>query len=332
MKEISDSSDAGHAARASLRPGETVVQVSLAAANSLPVSFVSASRGRATLRFLPLRMQCRSIDLQLGGLAGPLWRSGFGLALNRQFPGMFDLLFSDQARLGRLYALKPPIGEIRPGQIFELGLSLFGAATEHALVCAQAMAVLGETGLGTPRGHFIVERAGVGGGGDFLHHTQGLLSRPLPLQIAGWESAGRCVVGLCMELETPLRIKDGNHVCKTAPDFHQLVRRLQGRLAQLCEAAGEANPLPLELAARQLEGATDIGRVADSVRWVEVQRRSSRTRQTMNFGGLLGSISFSGRLTPYAGLFALGDLMQLGGKTTFGFGCLRNTFTFEHPQ
>lgn len=288
-----------------------------------------AARG---LRFLPLRIQCRALDLNLGGggLTGPLWRSGFGVALKQNFPGVFDLLFADQARLGRLYALQPPVGEIRPGQIFEIGINLFGPATEHALVCAQALERLGGMGLGEPRRHFQVERAWVEGSqADFLSHGAGLLAWPNALQVSDWVCKPRGIRQLEVCFETPLRIKDGNRPCTTGPDFLLLVRRIQGRLAQLSEVAGEANPLPQSLAQQLIRDAAQIRRLDDAVHWADIRRNSARTHQSMCFGGLMGRLRFAGPLDAYADLLALAELMQLGGKTTFGFGCLRNTFYLE---
>lgn len=291
--------------------------------------FVTANAGVETLRFLPLRLRCRSKDLRLGGLAGPLWRSGFGAALARHFPGVFSLLFAEQARLGRLYALRPPFEEISPGGDFELGLNLFGEATEYAVVCAQALARLGEMGLGTPRGFFDVLSARVEGQPDFLHRDEGLRYWPLPLQVARWCDEGRAVSRLQLRLRTPLRIKDGNAVLNSAPDFHQVIRRVLGRLAQICEAAGERNPLSPSDAERLLTESGLITTLSHDVHWAEIKRRSSRTAQTMHFGGLVGDMTFAGNLTPFAGLLALSECMQLGGKTTFGFGCLQTMFFNE---
>jgi hypothetical protein len=298
---------------------------------------VAAPFGPATgeggsLRFLPLRVQCRSLDLalEMGGTFGPLWRSGFGVALQRSFSGVFDLLFADQARLGRLYALRPPVVAVRPGQIFEIGINLFGPATEHALVCAQAVEQLGKLGLGSPRGHFTLERAWVEGASeDFMRYGAGLTAWPTPLQLLDLVPQARGIRQLQLHFETPLRIKAGNRPCTTGPDFLQLVRRLAGRLAHLAEAAGETNPLPLAMAQQLLADAPRIQRLDDAVHWAEIHRSSARTRQTMSFGGLMGSLTFGGPLDAYADLLALAEIMQLGGKTTFGFGCLRNTFYLE---
>ena len=42
----------------------------------------------------------------------------------------------------------------------------------------------------------------------------------------------------------------------------------------------------------------------------------------MHFGGLVGTHEYEGDLGALSGLFALAEPLQLGAKTTFGFGCI----------
>ena len=72
---------------------------------------------------LPVQLACVSGSLQLGDFAGPLWRSGFGLALKRQLPALFDLLFAEQASTlaGEQWFSKgqncPFLGHCLPGRV-----------------------------------------------------------------------------------------------------------------------------------------------------------------------------------------------------------------------
>jgi hypothetical protein len=283
------------------------------------------------LRFLPLRLRLVSEDLRLEDFSGTLLHSGFGLALNRHFPAVFALLFADQARLGRLYALQPPTAPVRPGSPFEIGVNLFGAATEHAIACAMALARIGEQGLGDQRGRFRFDRAWVAGSEarPFLEAGAGLLGWPAPLA-SDWEEPADGALGVVrVDLLTPLCIKEHNEVFFAPLPFSQLVRRLHGRLAQLCEAAGEAGPLTGETALAQRCAAEEVTLQHSALRWQDVKRRSSRTGHHMGFGGMTGSLVYRGHLAPFAGLLALGEIMQLGGKTAFGFGCMRIDLSFE---
>lgn len=271
---------------------------------------------------LPVQLACVSDSLQLGDFAGPLWRSGFGLALKRQLPALFDLLFAEQARLGRLYALHTPTAQVQPGQPFTLGFTLFGPASAHAQLCVQAFAALGALGLGRARGLFRVESAQVAGASaPFWQASHGLTAWPRPLPAAHWLARAHPARGLRLHLRSPLRIKDHNQLCHTL-DAPQLVRRLHGRLGQLCDAAGEAFPLSEAELAAQRQAAEALRLGPAQLNWRNIARRSSRSQQHMVFGGLTGQLELHGELTPLTGLLALGEVLQLGGKTTFGFGCM----------
>jgi hypothetical protein len=287
-----------------------------------------AEAGRSVLRLLPLRLVLRSENLALDFFSGPLWRSGFGLALKPHFPLLFERLFGDQSHLGRLYALQVP-AVVCPGEAFELGVNLFGAATEQAIACAQALARLGEMGLGEQRGRYRVLGAYVDGNAEapFFDAEGGITAWPQAQSPQRWlaQSAGAAQVAR-LHLLTPLRIKEHNTPSLEPPEFSQIVRRLQGRLSQLCQAAGEANPLPREVTQAQIRLAGEI-RLQDSVMCrQQVRRRSSRSRQTMEVDGLTGTLVYHGDLAPFAGLLALGEVMQLGGKTAFGFGRIHTTY------
>lgn len=296
-----------------------------------PGQAASRAGNGAMLRFLPLRLGLISEDLTLEGFAGTLWHSGLGLALKQHFPAVFDLLFADQARLGRLYALQPPTTPVRPGEPFEIGVNLFGAASGHAIACAMALARIGEKGLGERRGRFRFDRAWVAGSETpaFLEAGAGLLGWPAPVA-NDWQASTKPAPGTVrIELLTPLCIKERNEVFFAPLPFSQLVRRLHGRLAQLCEASGEVGPLAAQTALAQRRAAEEVTLQHSALRWQEVKRRSSRTGQSMGFGGMTGSLVYRGDLAPFAGLLALGEIMQLGGKTAFGFGCLRTAISFE---
>lgn len=284
------------------------------------------------LRLLPLRFTLQSETLTLDFFSGPLWRSGFGLALKNHFPGVFDLLFAEHARLGRLYALQPPLAAVNPGDNFELGLTLFGAATEHALACSQAVARLGEMGLGEHRGRYRLQNARVAGNGSapFLDASSGLAAWPAAVAPELWlgQSSGNANLAR-LDLLTPLCVKDGDVACCGAFEFSQLVRRLHKRIAQLCESAGESSPLARPLTETQLRLAESVRLMHSELQWVQVKRQSSRSGQTMVLEGMTGHLTYRGDLAPFAGLLALGKILQLGAKTAFGFGRIDTRFSFE---
>lgn len=287
---------------------------------------------RGLLRLLPLRLMLKSDTLSLDFFSGPLWRSGLGLALKHHFPGVFDLLFATHARLGRLYALQPPFAPVHPGECFELGLTLFGDAAQHAIACTQALAQLGEMGLGERRGKYALVNARVAGSNaaPFFDASAGLVSWPTAICPTRWleQSVGSANLARVVLL-TPLCIKDNNVPMLAPPEFTQFVRRLHGRLAQLCEAAGEASPLTRPFREAQLRLAADVRLQHSELKHEVVKRRSALSGQSMSFEGLTGSLTYRGDIAPFAGLLSLGKILQLGGKTAFGFGRIDPRFSFE---
>ncbi len=292
----------------------------------------AADQTARVLRILPLRLTLQSRSLSLSFFSGPLWRSGFGLALKTHFPGIYDLLFADQARLGRLYALQPPFRAVHSEDVFDLGLSLFGPACDYAVACAQAIAHLGEMGLGSKKGKYILVEASVAGGGTppFFTIASGLIEQPAAVPPQSWlEPFPGNVRELHLDLLTPLRIKKDNEPLLAPPEFSLLVRRLHGRMAQLCEAAGERVPISRSVSNKQIELATSIRLHDSKLSHTEVKRRSTRTGETMYIEGMTGSLCFRGDLAPFIGLFSLGSILNLGGKSAFGFGCFSIRITPE---
>ena len=290
------------------------------------------------LQILPLRLTLHSTSLQLDFFSGPLWRSGLGLALNQHFPQVFELLFGENAQLGRLYALRPPLGPITPGSRFELGLTLIGPACEHILACLHALGELGHMGLGASRGQYILEKAWLLGqeATPFYSHHDGLAMWPASVAARHWLEPVTLPIPspsathtLEIRLNTPLLIKEGNQLVQTAPSFEQLIRRLHGRVAQLCGAAGQTFPTPRKLTDQQRQTAPSIQLVEHQLRPHNSQRRSSRSQHQMNIQGLRGWLRYRGDLTPFLGILRLGQVVQLGGKTAFGCGCIENRLLLE---
>lgn len=276
------------------------------------------------LTILPLKLLLRSETLKLNIFAGQLWRSGLGLSLSEAFPLVFTQLFGESAQQGRLYALETPSQVIAPGEEFTLGIKLFGPACAHAMACVQAIARLGEIGLGENRMRFMLIAASVDGNPPFFSVDRGIEDWPKATSAQALLTAENSPANaLEVEFTSPLRIKENNRPYFGELSFSMLIRRIYGRLAQLCEEAGQANPLSRADYQMLLLGADRVSLVTgESMNKTSIRRRSSRTGNTMDFEGLLGKCRYQGDLSPYLGLLRLAEVMQLGGKTTFGFGCL----------
>ncbi len=54
--------------------------------------------------------------------------------------------------------------------------------------------------------------------------------------------------------------------------------------------------------------------------WQTLSRRSARSDQQMTVGGLLGRWRYRGPMALTRGWLSAGQILQIGGKTAFGFG------------
>ncbi len=59
------------------------------------------------------------------------------------------------------------------------------------------------------------------------------------------------------------------------------------------------------------------------IRWVDLQHTSTRQRQTMPQGGIVGSVTLRGVGAELRALLKLGSLVHIGKASTFGHGGLK---------
>ncbi len=284
-----------------------------------------------TMRVLVLRFELVSKGMQLPALAGSVWHGGLGAVLHENSPLAFDRLYQtdDEARLYSLVA--PPGGAWPAREARWLQVSLFGPACQFGLALMQAVVRLGVVGL-RPGGSFVVARIESvalddSGGGVLLYTAEaGLVCPPVAVDLqAAWAGAVDRLArlngfSLAVGLLSPLRIKEKNQELRVAPTGVQLLRRVLGRVDQLAHASG------LELAwlragrADWLNLAAGVVLAEADMGWCGTERRSARSGQVMNFGGLMGCLVYAQVPPPVAAWLLLAQGVQVGGKTAFGFG------------
>ncbi|MCI0418045.1 MAG: CRISPR system precrRNA processing endoribonuclease RAMP protein Cas6, partial [Acidobacteria bacterium] len=72
-----------------------------------------------------------------------------------------------------------------------------------------------------------------------------------------------------------------------------------------------------------LEEAKQITVRSHDLVWDDWARYSGRQKEWMQFGGLMGSVTYEGVLGAFMPLLALGEWLHVGGKTSFGLGRYR---------
>lgn len=126
------------------------------------------------------------------------------------------------------------------------------------------------------------------------HTPQGLRLGIHPTRLVDWlypiEPQLNHLVAL--QLQTPLRVKYLNNLLtKTPPSLDIIIKQTQRRLAQLVLFWHDEQP--------------------------ELQN------ELLPFGGFIGELGFYGDISNALIWLQIGQLLQIGGKTTFGLGCLQ---------
>lgn len=181
-----------------------------------------------------------------------------------------------------------------------------------------ALRKLGEEGIGTGRGRFEVEDV-ESGGAPVYRGGAPVVRLPAPEAVA-IEPDGARDTRVAVEFVTPTALKHEGALVRR-PDFHVLVRRIRDRLNALSTFFG-AGPLAWDFSG-MAERAAAVRLVADSTRWREVTRRSTRTREWHEISGLLGRAVYEGPVGEFLPLLRAAERVHVGRHAAFGNGWVR---------
>jgi hypothetical protein len=316
----------------------------LASGTQLPV---------ARYRFA-FRMQS---DLRLPDFAGSLLRGQFGAALRRTacmtgaktctgcpllatcpYPAIFETPAPPSHHLQKFsqvpnpYVIEPPpLGtrSIAAGEVLSFGMVLVGRALDQLPLVAYALQRALRQGLGSERASGELE--------DIAWERE-------DESISVWDAAaGRVgahepVLELppfdeCrtarLEIGTPLRLQDnGRPLAADEISPRKLITSLIRRAALLFEFHAGRPGLGAQAGAL----AQHAERLADerALEWHDWSRYSSRQKQTMTLGGVLGAWTLHGDLAPLLPWLWLGQWLHTGKNATMGMGGYRLVLAAEH--
>jgi len=295
-------------------------------------------------------------DLHGEPFMGNLWRGQIGAWWHSNAPAAFTALMGD-ADGGRHWALRAPWSDgawTPAGAMLATRVTLIGPAVEHAQAVVDALEAVGRQGLGPRHGQTGLRTQArlqdlrvetLPGASqvtpsalDVLEHTTAAEA------MRHADVAGGSGDLLEVALTRPLRFKVDGTVFVGVPTMEQLLRRTLGRLVQLLPAAegdrpdsgagtvdtaGEAEPGderrrlfdPQEHAA-WMAAARDCHCVEHDLRAWHWRRHSRRSHQDMPLEGVTGRLRYQGPRATLLPWLRLADWLQIGSKTTFGFGAL----------
>jgi len=235
----------------------------------------------------------------------------------------------------RPYLMLPPLeGAYRyePGQKLLFGLTLFGNIVQFLPYLMLSIQALEVVGIGRrmhagERGRFRVRQVEaynpLSGERQCLYEKGRPLVQVPALAVTAADVQSRAdslnAEQLTLTFLTPTRIVDQEHLVHK-PHFRPLMQRLIERLSALESAYGEGQNLEKEAVYQLCEQAQGIKCCEDTTRWEDLPSYSHRLKRSTPVGGLLGSATFTGDLTPFRELLVWGELVHVGKSCVKGNG------------
>ncbi|MGR5549947.1 CRISPR system precrRNA processing endoribonuclease RAMP protein Cas6 [Vibrio sp. DNB22_12_1] len=257
---------------------------------------------------------------------GSMLHGWFGQVVKNYDGRLYHILFGvHDNRQPKPYVICPSGDhkqEWQQGELFSFELSLFGEAVqcgESVVDAITTAATHKHLGLGKHNVPFeLLSVASV--------TPYGLRPNIIVSQLGEWlttlPQASITEQECSLLFETPVRVKYQGKVCHHAVphlDFWctQIMRRLTG-LSRFWVVEDDALFDAMYIEAHK--ALTGTQQVAEHCYWEDWQRFSFKHQSHLPFGGIKGQLSFYGEVYGIVPLLKVGELLHIGGKTTFGLG------------
>jgi len=215
----------------------------------------------------------------------------------------------------------------KAGETFAFTLTLVGKSIEFLPYCVYAMIRLSHAGIGKGRGKFkllYIKEMAVDYqcrndiyADDVLHIPQQFLTVEIAEQLMQQYTDKNRIT---LHFISPFRIKYRNKIWDQL-EFHILFRSLIRRLANLaffhCNRKVDIDFKSI------IDKAISIQISEQNLSWYDWGRYSTRQKEWMNFGGLVGEITYEGDISAFIPFLILGSWVNIGKGTAFGLGNYR---------
>ncbi|MCW8109602.1 CRISPR system precrRNA processing endoribonuclease RAMP protein Cas6 [Alteromonas ponticola] len=290
----------------------------------------SSAQNALLLPFYRLKIAIRFTQRsELPQFAGSTLHGGFGHALmaadENTFASVFDPTDTAGTKLIKpyLFEVSPLIKrQFEPGDTWQFGLTLLGNATASLPQIVAALLIWQELGLGSARAKFNIETIsliGIQSRGIYAYKRQYQVPLPSTLedqllhaqQRAGNEPAD-CV---WIECTSPWHVKEKGVAIEHAPAACKLMNLIHGRINTLAQLHSSVS---MPLAEPVLDRETKL--IKEFTTFDKLPRFSKSNARKIHFPTLNGQWCYQGDMANFIPWLALGEIVGVGNKTTFGFG------------
>lgn len=269
---------------------------------------------------------------RLGGKECPLPQQCPYHLIFEPFPPPDAPVLRNLEEIPRPFVLAPPAISERvypAGATFSFDIILIGKAIPFLPYFIVAFKELGNQGLGRERKKFRLKRIDLL---DPLHNNEEPIytvedelvrTKEAKVTLADCRNLTASLLNdgnpttLRLAFLTPTRLKHQGHLVDT-PEFHIVFRSLLRRLSALalfhCGTKLDVDYRGLIAQAQQIQLAHN------EMKWVDWERYSSRQKERMLFGGLVGQVAYAGDFRPFLPYLLFGQWTHVGKNTTFGLG------------
>lgn len=293
-------------------------------------------------------------EMALPAYKGAVFRGGFGYAfkkivciqrtkkecteclLHRRcvYSYIFETSPPEDTKVLRLYrtiphpfVIEPPLSGdriVKQNDTLAFNLVLIGRAVDYLPYFILTFTELGKQGIGKNRSKFILEKIealDINGEGKSVYTCEdGVFQNDYPLLEASRLNQAESNNGksqIEVKFLTPFRVRFDGKITDDI-EFHVIFRNLLRRVSSLlyfhCGREMECDYKAY------IEEAGKIKTLSNDLQWFDWERYSTRQKQKMTLGGVLGTAKYEGNLRPFMQILKLGEHIHLGKGTSFGLG------------
>lgn len=285
-----------------------------------------------SLEYLPLliRLTCKETT-RLPAFLGSTLHGVIGWAL-LQHSESYAYLFENR-RLGGAkqdivnpYIIEPP----RPKSVYYAGdqlcfkLILLGDSIRYAQHIVTSLAQVQRFGIGAERKIFELVDILQGNQHGFIWQSGRLNMNAATSENISIHTLQDHASWCSVHMLTPVRIRRGGALVQEI-DFPTIIRSITRRISTLTERyGGYTNP---EISTKTCELATHVRNMSTSLYLNQMHRYSNRKKESIDWSGMLGALTFEGDLSPFTPWLNAARILHIGRNSTLGCGQIEVVYT-----